>query len=177
MNPLDPENHELEAQLKSKLRPEPPPWDANRKVLEAFYLKDESTVKRQRRSQFFKHSWIAGLGLAATVVLTFSIFLQRNPTNEPDATSGQLSPIQLGSNPGRTVQTSPAPIEYEAVNTRNELLNVEDLGWRRGEDDSYVREYKYEYLDTVDMVNREDGSVMRVQIPREEIVNISYQVI
>ncbi|MCG8524933.1 MAG: hypothetical protein MI748_01020 [Opitutales bacterium] len=173
------EDSEFESLLREKLKPSTPPWESNREVLEEFFLKEDHELKRERRKHFLKHTWIGGLGMAAVLLLAFSFYFGNESVTEPETqgVTASVSPVQFGPKSQKIARTRPQPMEYEAIGSRNQLMEVKDKGWRRIDDDKVVREFKYEYLDTVDMINREDGSVIRVQVPREEIVNFSYHVI
>ena len=170
MKPRQYSDDELEQMLRMSLEPRKPAWESNRKVLEAFLLRDEKSVKRSERREMLRYSWIASLGMVAALVIAFVYLLL--PNRSPTA----ADPIENALRP-TSMSASIAPIEYRAVGRKNKLVGAEDLGWKQVDDESVVREYRYDYLDTVDLIDEEDGSIVRLQVPRQEIINVTYQVI
>ena len=167
----DQDTTRMEVYLQNTLKPRQADWNVDRKILEDLLLKDPKTISRERWSSVFRYGWFASLGAIAAIVLTFLFFLQ----TDPDTSGGnELNPIPFGpvtySNPSRTVQ-------YRAIKTQNQLVGVENKGWSEGNEDSVTREMEYQYIDTVDLISEEDGSVVRLQVPRQEIVKVTYQVI
>lgn len=167
----------LEKLLKEKLFPVTPNWETNRSVLEAILLKDEKTVLRSRRD-WIRYSWMGAMALAAALVLTFTLFFPDSPLDSNDIYSdpSKIAPVQLGSQ-AIANSLNGVQMEYRAVGARNKLIGMEDRGWKQLDDDSVSREFKYDYVDTIDLVNEQDGSVIRLEVPRQEIVNVTYQVI
>ena len=169
-------NEQLEQFLREKLQPQKAGWEADREILEAILLKDKKSLKRHRYWTNLRHGWIAGLGMAAAVAITFLYFTQFQAETDNDVNQpGTLSPVQFGT--GNPNVATARPLKYRAVEAKNKLIGVEDNGWSTQDEDTVTRELKYDYIDTVDFVNEEDGTIMRMQIPRQEIVNVSYQVI
>ena len=167
---------QLEQLLRDQLKPEGAGWEVDRRILEAILLKDSKSIKRKRYWSHLRQGWIAGLGMAAAVAITFIYFTQLRTDTTPDNLDpGAISPLQFGA--VNTNVASSSSLQYRAVEARNKLVGVEDNGWTTQDEDTVTRELKYDYIDTVDFVNEEDGSVMRMQIPRQEIVNVTYQVI
>lgn len=173
MKPRQYSDEEFEQLLKDSLHPQKPSWETNRKVLEAFLLKDEKSVRRSERNEMFRYSWIASLGIVAALVLSFIYFPW---INSSDLNRAGDDPIQPQATPNASV-TNMIPVEYRAVGSKNSLVGFEDLGWRQIDDENVSREYRYDYVDTVDLINEEDGSIIRLQVPRQEIINVTYQVI
>ena len=170
------DDEQLEQMLRKELQPQNPGWEVDRKVLEAILLKDEKKLKRNRYLGNFRYAWIGSLGMVAALAITFVYFTQLQ-TIETDRSvdPGILSPVKFG--PGNPNVASANSMQYRAVGAVNKLVGVENNGWKDSNEDSVTRELKYDYIDTVDFVNEEDGSVMRMEIPRQEIVNVTYQVI
>ena len=171
MKPRQYSDDELEQLLRQSLKPRKPAWESNREVLETFLLKDEKSVKRSERREIFRYSWIASLGVVAALALAFIYFLQTptRPQTGSDLGNSTVMPDAMSA--------SIAPVEYRAVGRKNKLVNAEDLGWKQVDDENVAREYQLDYLDTVDLINEEDGSIIRLQVPRREIINVTYQVI
>ena len=170
MKPRQYNDDELEQLLRKSLEPRKPAWESNRKVLEAFLLKDENSAKRSERREMFRYSWIASLGVVAALAIAFVYLLQSNhPVGKEDPIENTLKPASMSA--------SIAPVEYRAVGRKNKLVGAEDLGWKQVDDENVVREYRYDYVDTVDLIDEEDGSIIRLQVPRQEIINVNYQVI
>jgi len=169
-------DEQLEQLLREKLEPQKAGWEADREILEAILLKDKKSIKRNRYWVHLRQGWIAGLGMAAAVAITFVYFTQFKAETENDVVQpGTLSPVQFGA--GNPNVASVQQLQYRAVEANKKLVGVEDNGWTTQDEDTVTRELKYDYIDTVDFVNEEDGTIMRMQIPRQEIVNVSYQVI
>jgi len=169
-------DEQLEQLLKTTLTPQKAGWQVDREVLEAILLKDKKQLRRSRYLINLRYGWIGALGLAAAVAITFVYFTQLKTDPDGDLLNkGDISPIQFGP-PNANIASSES-LQYRAIGGSKKLIGVEDNGWTHSDEDSVTRELKYDYIDTVDFVNEEDGSVMRMQIPRQEIVNVTYQVI
>lgn len=169
-------DEQFEQLLREKLEPQKAGWEVDRKILEAIFLKDKKSIKRNRYWAHLRQGWIAGLGMAAAIAITFLYFTQFQSESEQEAANpGTISPVQFGT--GNPNVASMQQLQYRAVEAKNKLVGVEDNGWTTQDEDTVTRELKYDYIDTVDFVNEEDGTIMRMQIPRQEIVNVSYQVI
>lgn len=176
MKKEDQEIEEFEKLLKASAKPMRADWSSNRVVLEKFLLEDAEKVRSSRRTQWLRSVSFGSLGLAATIILSALFFLQKDPDSNAH-TGNQLSPIQFANQAQPTTEIAKTPMEYRALESTNKLTGVRDLGWVETDGSGLKRKYKYEYMDTVDLLNERDGSIMRVQVPREEIVHVSYQAI
>jgi hypothetical protein len=172
MKPRQYNDDELEQLLKESLQPKKPSWDSDRKVLEAFLLKDEKSVRRSERNEMIRYSWIASLGIVAAIVLSFVYFIQMDSSDLNRANDSAQRQSDMTDS-----ALVVAPLKYQAVGSKNRLVGVEDLGWKQVDDENVSREYRYDYVDTVDLINEKDGSIIRLQVPRQEIINVTYQVI
>jgi hypothetical protein len=175
MNPESQSDEAFEKMLREKLTPRSPGWENDRALLEALVLKDPVEKARQRRSRIFKYGWMASAGvIAAAFIAAFSILQVDQSTLESE--SERLgAPVQFGRQSVASSQSS--SLELKAIGAKERLIGVEDMGWKEGEDGNVTRAYKYDYIDTVDLVNEEDGSVVRLEVPRQEIINVKYQLI
>ena len=171
MKPRQYSDEELEQMLRQSLTPRKPAWESDREVLEAFLLKDEKSVRRSERREIFRYSWVASLGVVAALAIAFVYFLQ-TPTR-PEAGSDLVNQTSVSD----AMTASIAPVEYRAVGHKNKLVKAKDLGWKQVDDENVAREYRYDYVDTVDLIDEEDGSIVRLEVPRQEIINVTYQVI
>jgi len=170
------EEQKFEERLKRELQPVDPPWECNREILETFLLKDQEDVKLSRRWEWLRHSWIAVGGLAASLMIAFVFMNPLNRDLDPMQNETVIDPIQmLPQRQSPALET--AAMQYRAVGASNRLVDIQDLGWRETEGGAMAREYKYQYIDTVDLVNDEDGSVMRLEVPRDEIIKVQYDLI
>lgn len=162
----------FEERLRSEFIPRSADWKVERRILESVLLKDEREVKRQRLAGYLRHAWIASIGLAAALVVTWIYFAGAGagPVEEAGTPLVQAS-NEVESASGKSV------MHLRSLGASKQLIGVQDKGWVYSDSDTVTREYSYEYLDTVDLVNEEDGSVIRMEIPRQEIVNVTYQVI
>ena len=115
-------------------------------------------------------------GMVAALALSFGFLYQvQRQGGAGEANPVEIVPVQMNQATASAVDS--AVQSYRAVSARNELVGVEDLGWRELEDGTLVREVQYDYVDTVDLLDEEDGTMIRMQVPRQEIVNVAYQVI
>jgi len=175
MNDSDFKDEQLEQLLRNTLTPVKPSWECEREILEQFILRDEAELRKRKYGTFFRYGWIGTLGVAAALLITFVYFTQLRTEPDTETSPGMLVPMQFGrANPNIA---SAEIMQYRTVGVSNKLVGAEDNGWTNSDEDSVTRELKYDYIDTVDFVNESDGSVMRMQIPRQEIVNVTYQVI
>jgi hypothetical protein len=175
MNQEPQSDEAFEQMLKEKLEPRPPGWETNRTILETLVLKDPEEITRSSRKKLLQYGWIASVGvIAAAFIAAFTITqIDQSALDSEAATQG--APIQLGRQ--SVAAAEPSPVNLKAVGATQRLVGVKDMGWKNTEDGNATRAFKYEYIDTVDLVNEEDGSVMRVEVPRQEIVNVKYQLI
>ncbi len=170
------DDEQLEQMLRKELQPQKPGWEVDREILEAILLKDEKELNRTRYWGNLRYAWIGSLGMVAALAITFVYFTQLQTSDTHRSLDpGTLSPVNFGA--GNPNVASADSMQYRAVGAVNKLVGVENNGWKDSNEDSITRELKYDYIDTVDFVNEEDGSVMRMEIPRQEIVNVTYQVI
>ncbi|MEQ9824505.1 MAG: hypothetical protein ABQ298_08990 [Puniceicoccaceae bacterium] len=162
----------FEERLRSEFIPRSADWKVERRILESVLLKDEREVKRQRLAGYLRHAWIASIGLAATLVVTLIYFagVDSGPVEEVDLPMVQAG-TEVSTEAGKPI------LHLRSLGGSKQLIGVQDKGWVQADTDTVTREYSYEYIDTVDLVNEEDGSVIRMEIPRQEIVNVTYQVI
>lgn len=69
--------------------------------------------------------------------------------------------------------TGKSPVDsFEPVGAEQVLVRAVDEGVVTAGEDGPVRRFRYEFIDTVTLVDESDGSVFTMQAPREEILYV-----
>ena len=87
--------------------------------------------------------------------------------DSPDVTTDL---VQNGVLEDPAINLSPVDpfADYEAVDAEQRLIEAIDDGVVLVIDNEPVRRLRYQFIDSVTMVNQTDGSVFTMEIPREE---------
>lgn len=101
---------------------------------------------------------IIAFATVACLVLVFKISSPHSNSEAPETTSERL----LGA--------SAKSATFQPVSAEQHLLEAFDEGVVLTVNDQPVRKLRYEFVDTVTMVNTNDGSLYTMEIPREEIL-------
>lgn len=101
------------------------------------------------------------LALAAAACIALAVFL-----SQPDA-----APLNapIASQP-ENHQTVPSDFfaDFEPFETQQRLVDAIDDGIVMVIDDEPVRRLRYQFIDSVTMIDQTDGSVFTLEVPREE---------
>ena len=83
-----------------------------------------------------------------------------------------LTPYSTSERAPKTLlaNTIAGPDSFQAIKAEQHLLDAIDEGVVLTANDELVRRLRYEFIDTVTMINQNDGSIFTVEIPREEIL-------
>lgn len=95
--------------------------------------------------------------LAAVACLGLAVLVFFNAADQTTETPVMESPVN-------------ELVGYEPVEAEQRLLKAIDEGIFLNEDNEPVRRLRYEFVDAVTLVNQDDGSVFRMELPREEIL-------
>lgn len=146
---------ELEKELAA-LKPAQPSQRLETKIEEQLNSSDPSTGLLIRL-------WPV-VAVAAAACLALVLVLRNQSTETPksvaeatvtaDATASGISPSPFG--------------DFQPIEAEQRLIEAIDDGVVLVVDDEPVRRLRYQFIDTVTMVNETDGSVFTMEIPREE---------
>ncbi len=150
-------DEDLEKELAS-LRPAMPRRSLKSNIEER--LKEKPVTNR---SPFLRFWPIMAISAAACLMLI--LFLSRSIPESAEA----LRTAQ--SEPGLTEKSDPFA-NYEAVKAEQRLIEAIDDGVVMVVDNEPVRRLRYQFIDSVTMVDSTDGSVFTVEVPREETLFI-----
>lgn len=101
---------------------------------------------------------IIAFATAACLVLVFKISSPHSNSEAPETASERL------------IGASAKSATFQPVSAEQHLLEAFDEGVVLTVNDQPVRKLRYEFVDTVTMVNTNDGSLYTMEIPREEIL-------
>ncbi|MGJ3241384.1 MAG: hypothetical protein ACFE0O_00285 [Opitutales bacterium] len=190
--PSDAADADLEARLK-RLRPAEPPdplavriQDAVARSMEQPAGGDNSPLravdapKPSRQPEDGLSLGRPGWGwlwapAAAVAALAVVILVDRRMAPEADAgpmMATEPVEVEVGQD-GQFMDPQIARISK--VNARSFLYDAIDEGIVLTDNDRAVRQYRYRFLESVVLQNPEDGSILTMDIPREEIVQVPVQ--
>jgi hypothetical protein len=157
------EQSNFEASLRQR-KPEP--------VRSGFFSEIAGELARlerhQRRQKVVSFASLVGLGVAALLLLGMGISLWSGVWSPLPQTSPVAS-IQAEADP---VSTAPEEPRMRAENTLERRIDEGLVFMANG---TAARQYRYQFLDRVVWKNPEDGSVMEVEVPREEVFLVPVQ--
>lgn len=150
---------ELENELRG-LVPARPSKALDQKLEQA--LSNRPQVGRKNSCRHIKLLlWPAGLAAAAACIVLVYIL--------PPREAAQPKPDGKASNPNASLVQS-VPPRYTEVESKHVLYNAQEEGIFFPDQGAPARRMRYRFLDSYTWKNPEDGSSIRVEVPREEII-------
>mgnify|MGYP007101535671 CR=1 FL=1 len=101
---------------------------------------------------------IIALATAACVLLAFKLSSPQSTIEAPKVASTEPS------------EPSPESANFQSFKAEQHLLEALDEGVVLTANNEPVRKLRYQFVDTVTMINEIDGSIFTMEIPREEIL-------
>jgi hypothetical protein len=128
-------------------------------------IEEELEEQPETRSNKIVQLW-PFLAIAAAACLALVLVLSRS---KPET----FEPLKLAQN--ETTHTHPTDpfADYEAVETEQRLFEAIDDGVVMVVNNEPVRRLRYQFIDSVTMVDQTDGSVFTMEVPREETLFVS----
>lgn len=145
-------DEELEKELAA-LQPVQPNEPLKQKIAKNL---DQPEIKKTR--PVLKIWPIIAVATAACVLLALKLSSLQSTIVAPKVSSDTL-PVP-----------SPESVTFQSVKAEQHLLEAFDEGVVLTANNEPVRKLRYQFVDTVTMVNENDGSIFTMEIPREEIL-------
>jgi len=101
------------------------------------------------------------LAIAAAACLALVLVISRS---NPET----VEPINVAQNAAPVTEPTDPFADYEAVDSEQRLVEAIDDGVVMVVNNEPVRRLRYQFIDSVTMVDHTDGSVFTMEIPREE---------
>ncbi len=172
-NPKPDVDDAIELELK-RLKPAKPPL-ALRARLEtaletagrrgAFY----EASPEYRRSRLLRFLY-APLTAAAVVAVALAIVFLQDPGDDAGkGGDGELAIVDVGTD-GAFIEPNVA--RFRPGTARTILFGILDEGVVLNEEDLPVRQFRYQFVESFNLVNPADGSTLRMDIPREEVIRV-----
>ena len=151
-------NEDLEKELTSLL-PKAPSGQMKANIEKALAEPDST-----RSGEALKMWPITIWAIAACLALVLSILFLVPDSNAPRGidTLAQKLPDQ----------TLPENGLYEPIEAEQILTNATDEGVFVNSDNEPMRRLRYQFIDSITMVNKSDGSVFTMELPREEVLMV-----
>ena len=108
---------------------------------------------------------VVAMASAACLALVL-VFTITNRSTETETSAALILTVPLQDSP------EAAFANFELIDGEKRLLKATDEGIIFSADNEPVRRLRYQFVDTVTLVNQVDGSVFKMEIPREEILFI-----
>jgi hypothetical protein len=144
-------NEELEKEL-SKLKPKAPDQTLGNSIQARITESADNNKKTIRLWPVLAWTCAACIAVAAVFLVSKSAF-DRNVT------------------PVSSAQTDTDPLsDFEAVGAEQRLVEAIDDGVMLTSENEPVRRLRYQFIDSVTLVNHSDGSLFTMEVPREEIL-------
>ena len=157
----------LETRLK-KARPSGPSELLGDRIAKALQARQRQAHMARIRQIL---SW-GGLAAAASVLITCGILLFHGRLNLEPAQPG----IQTTMEPAQaTPVAAVAEDDFQPVVAENNLKSRVDEGIVFLRNGLTARRYRYEFIDRVVWKNPSDGSVIEMEVPRDEVVLVPVQ--
>ncbi|MCZ6673901.1 MAG: hypothetical protein O7C75_13295 [Verrucomicrobia bacterium] len=152
-------NEELEKELAS-LKPQAPSEILEAKIDTALRGPEENYQNFPNR--FWPNIvWAAAASLALVAAIFFF-----GPGTEDESLSINLTQY----NSTETISTEFNG--YEPIEAEQHLIEALDEGIIFNSDNEPMRRLRYQFVDTVTLVHKTDGSVFRMEVPREEVLYV-----
>lgn len=125
-----------------------------------------------RRSRFLRFLTVPGAA-AAVVIAALSFALLRDSRTAVPESDGPATPgggfVDMGTE-GDFIEPNVA--RFQPGSARTILYDILDEGIVWNDNDKPMRQFRYRFLESVSLRNPSDGSVLRMDIPREEVVRV-----
>ncbi|MCB1123405.1 MAG: hypothetical protein KJT03_17770 [Verrucomicrobiae bacterium] len=116
------------------------------------------TNKRKEKSRLIRLWPILPFAIAACLILAVSLhYSDRSGNSQSDG----LPVASISGNTDKALE----PVEAKQI-----LVQAFDEGVVTNDEAGPVRRFRYEFIDTVKLVDPSDGSVFTMQVPREEVL-------
>lgn len=174
------EHGEAEAALErelERLRPAVPPAGLEARLAQALekparwgrWAPEEDRAMARAR---ILRLWVAPMAAAATVAASLGLvwFWSQQGGGEASGLSGgrpEAVEVEAG---GRFIEKAVARFQPESAQTVLYDLRDEGIVWNEANEP--MRQFRYLFLDTVSLTNPADGSTLRMEVPREQVVRV-----
>lgn len=168
------QNKAFEDKLR-KLQPVKPGKEVYQKVDAAL----SSLESRDRMGKLISFAAWGGMGIAATILVVFGVLLFNGRLTSPEISSEPVA-MDTGDPPAEQISASAEEPNldsdsFKPVLAENNLKNRIDEGIVFLRNGLTARRYRYEFVDRVVWQNPNNGAVMEMEIPRDEVVLIPVQ--
>jgi len=153
---MNPELEELEAELKM-LQAQAPNAQLKQAIASSIQLEEQGQQKANKKLLFFKPLL---LGVAASLALIFGL---RFAEYEQAATL----PVEASQSNGSEIANNG---HFDPVSSKQILTDAVEEGVFLNENNEPVRQFRYQFVDSVTLKNRNDGALYSMMVPREEVV-------
>jgi len=155
---MNPELQQLETELKQLQPASPPPGLKDSIAARLEQPGNQSETSGTRRILPFAPIFI---GMAASLALVLGIHWYVQEPSAPPAHQANQAP---------ETATASASSIYEPIHAEQQLTDAFEDGVFLNDKNQPVRKYRYQFVDSVTLKNRNDGALYNMMVPREEIV-------
>lgn len=165
-DPLEDSLQLLEEEL-SHLRPLPPTEGLQARIFSALAAGEteaEPVIPFSEEANRRRRLWFGAIPLAAAAAIALAAVALVNPAHRTANNSGVAQ-----HNPAPRPEAGPA-LDLRPVSAESKLVGEQDEGVLRDAQGGYSTQLRRHYLETREVRDARTGTVIRINVPREEVI-------
>ncbi len=155
-------SEDLEIELKAMV-----PLETSRALETRISMELDKADDFKRKSGVILFWQPFAMAMAASIALVAAI-IYTMPESVADDSPSNVT--RIGNNQLFGSQSTELANNFEAVGATQQLTNAFDEGIVYNDDEQMLRQFRYQFVDTVTMKNAINGSLYSMAVPREEVI-------